>query len=89
MNSGGGLNENPPLAVKVKTMKKLILMVFSLAGLLALMPLFSSGEEVHVKAQNYKIGVGDLLQIEVYDEADLTKEVRVLTDENISAKGFG
>lgn len=34
--------------------------------------------------QNYKIGVGDLLQIEVYDEADLTKEVRVLTDGYIS-----
>lgn len=35
-------------------------------------------------AGNYKIGVGDLLQIEVYDEADLTKEVRVLIDGNIS-----
>lgn len=34
--------------------------------------------------QNYKIGVGDLLQIEVYDEDDLTKEVRVLTDGYIS-----
>lgn len=35
-------------------------------------------------SQNYKIGVGDLLQIEVYDEEDLTKEVRVLTDGFIS-----
>src|SRR5262249_6421111 len=35
-------------------------------------------------AQNYKIGVGDLLEIEVYDEDDLTKEVRVLTDGYIS-----
>ncbi|OGW82996.1 MAG: hypothetical protein A2Z83_01345 [Omnitrophica bacterium GWA2_52_8] len=35
-------------------------------------------------SQNYRIGVGDLLQIEVYDELDLTKEVRVLTDEHIS-----
>jgi protein involved in polysaccharide export with SLBB domain len=35
-------------------------------------------------SRNYKIGVGDLLQIEVYDEKDLTKEVRVLTDGYIS-----
>lgn len=35
-------------------------------------------------SQNYKIGVGDLLQVEVYDEKDLTKEVRVLTDGYIS-----
>ena len=34
--------------------------------------------------ESYHIGVGDLLQIEVYDEADLTKEVRVLTDGYIS-----
>lgn len=36
------------------------------------------------RTQNYRIGIGDLLQIEVYDEPDLTKEVRVLTDEFIS-----
>ena len=35
-------------------------------------------------SQDYKIGIGDLLQIEVYDEEDLTKEVRVLTDGTIS-----
>ncbi len=34
--------------------------------------------------QSYLIGVGDLLAIEVYDELDLTKEVRVLTDGYIS-----
>ncbi len=43
-------------------------------------PLFSADEN----QQNYKIGVGDLLQIEVYEEDDLTKEVRVLTDGTIS-----
>lgn len=35
-------------------------------------------------AQSYRIGIGDLLRIEVYDEDDLTKEVRVLTDGFIS-----
>ncbi len=34
--------------------------------------------------ESYRIGIGDLLAIEVYDEADLTKEVRVLTDGLIS-----
>ena len=42
----------------------------------------SPSEAAH--EQNYQIGVGDLLQVEVYGEADLTKEVRVLTDETIS-----
>lgn len=37
-----------------------------------------------IETKNYQIGDGDLLQIEVYDEPDLTKEVRVLTDGHIS-----
>jgi polysaccharide export outer membrane protein len=41
------------------------------------------------KAGNYKIGVGDLLQIEVYDEPDLSVEVRVLTDGLISVPLIG
>lgn len=41
-------------------------------------------EEGSPPTQNYQIGIGDLLLIEVYDEEDLTKEVRVLTDGYIS-----
>ena len=40
-------------------------------------------------AQDYHIGVGDLLEIEVYSEPDLTKEVRVLTDGKISLPLLG
>jgi polysaccharide biosynthesis/export protein len=40
-------------------------------------------------AQSYRIGIGDLLQVEVYDEADLTREVRVLTDGTISLPLIG
>lgn len=38
----------------------------------------------NLQQDSYHIGVGDLLQIEVYDEEDLKKEVRVLTDGFIS-----
>lgn len=41
------------------------------------------GEEDR-RGQSYRIGIGDLLQVEVYDEPDLTREVRVLTDGFIS-----
>jgi polysaccharide biosynthesis/export protein len=59
------------------------LLPLSLLVLLALIgrPLFAAEQAAD---QNYHIGVGDLLQIEVYDEPDLTKEVRVLTDGFIS-----
>jgi len=40
-------------------------------------------------AQDYHVGVGDLLEIEVYNEPDLTKEVRVLTDGKISLPLLG
>ena len=36
------------------------------------------------ETQSYRVGIGDLLEIEVYDEPDLTKEVRVLTDGTVS-----
>ncbi len=50
---------------------------------LCLFPLYLHAEEP-ARDGNYRIGIGDLLQIEVYDETDLTKEVRVLTDGFIS-----
>lgn len=43
-----------------------------------------SGSAAPANKNDYKIGVGDLLEIDVYDEPDLTKEVRVLTDGDIS-----
>ena len=49
--------------------------------------LFSSplrAEEQPQASPGYKIGIGDLLEIQVYEEPDLTKEVRVLTDGTIS-----
>jgi polysaccharide export outer membrane protein len=41
-------------------------------------------EEAPPASGGYKIGVGDLLEIQVYDEEDLTKKVRVLTDGTVS-----
>lgn len=41
------------------------------------------------ESQNYRVGIGDLLQVEVYDEPDLTREVRVLTDGFISLPLLG
>jgi len=62
----------------------LVLMIFLLS--------FSSsarGQVPVMQGENYHIGVGDLIQIDVYDEADLTKEVRVLTDGFISIPLLG
>ena len=47
-----------------------------LFGFVALAALFLSTPLSFAESQNqnYQIGVGDLLQVEVYDEEDLTKE---------------
>jgi len=54
-------------------------------SLALLLGLLSSTPDLLAESQAYyRIGVGDLIQIEVYDEEDLTKETRVLTDGFIS-----
>lgn len=68
-------------------MKLLKIFLFSSAVFVLLMPRplpAAENRPAAEQAQNYRIGVGDLLQIEVYEEDDLTKEVRVLTDGSIS-----
>jgi len=66
--------------MKRKSLFTLICLVF----LFPSSPLPGAVERGAERVQNYRVGIGDLLQIEVYDEPDLTKEVRVLTDGNIS-----
>ena len=68
--------------------KNLIQMMASLAMVFFLSSGLGFAESYHqseaLQQDSYHIGVGDLLQIEVYDEEDLNKEVRVLTDGFIS-----
>jgi protein involved in polysaccharide export with SLBB domain len=61
-----------------------IIMIFLLSAALSHPAEAARKKESTTDAQSYKIGIGDLLQIEVYDEPDLTREVRVLTDGYIS-----
>lgn len=74
-------------------MKKRIHLLFFQIGILTFFFLSSSSWQATARSQetqaprdteNYRIGIGDLLQIQVYGEPDLTKEVRVLTDGHIS-----
>ncbi len=66
-------------------MKKPVFLLLVL--MLSLRPLWAAGENaVH---EDYQVGIGDLLEIEVYDEPDLTREVRVLTDGKISLPLLG
>jgi len=54
----------------------------------AVLPAVHAGVD-HNHLEDYRIGIGDLLEIEVYDEPDLTREVRVLTDGFISLPLLG
>jgi len=49
----------------------------------------AQADTAQAKQEDYRIGIGDLLEIEVYDEPDLTREVRVLTDGYISLPLLG
>ena len=64
--------------------KKFFLAVFALWLAACPPPLGALTTEKSSPSQSYRIGIGDLLEIEVYDEPDLTREVRVLTDGYIS-----
>ncbi len=83
-----GLDFFRQLAVNQKTMKTLKLFRLGtlwLIGMLLCQPLHADSQSMPApESQNYEIGIGDLLQIDVYDEPDLTREVRVLTDGTIS-----
>src|SRR3989338_7075098 len=71
--------------MKMKTLKPLCLLAaFIFAATPPLLGALEGEIDAAVENKNYQIGDGDLLQIEVYDEPDLTKEVRVLTDGHIS-----
>lgn len=72
------------LAVNIGTMKKTLFAFLIFILTFHLTPQAYSEDKIPKKIQNYRVGVGDLLQIEVYEEEDLTKEVRVLTDGYIS-----
>ncbi len=65
------------------------LLITILVFCLTPLPSARSTEEISPGKQDYRIGVGDLLQVEVYDEPDLTKETRVLTDGKISLPLLG
>lgn len=72
-------------------MEKKALLALLFSFLIILTPRLASAETPTAPAasQSYKVGIGDLLQVEVYDEEDLTREVRVLTDGTLTLPLIG
>ncbi len=58
--------------------------IFTLSSLLFLPISFSQENSSQILSNTYQIGVNDVLEISVYDELDLTQEVRVTTNGFIS-----
>lgn len=72
-------------------MKKYGLIFLTMAIVMAnqVLPSLTASQPTGFNEEDYRIGIGDLMQIEVYDEADLSREVRVLTDGSISLPLLG
>jgi polysaccharide export outer membrane protein len=73
----------------MSTVRQRILGVFLLIGMTFVGPVFAVEEQGYQRVENYRISPGDLLMVDVYDEPDLSTEVRVLNDGYISLPLLG
>ena len=63
--------------------------VFLILGVFTFLHSLDARSQASFQDDNYHVGVGDLIAVEVYDETDLSREVRVLTDGSISLPLLG